>query len=67
MKFKELEKLLKKNGWYYADAVGSHYQYRHPTKKGKVTVPFHKSDLPIGTVRAILKQAGIMLTEGDHK
>jgi len=32
---------------------------KHPTKKGKVTIPHPKKDLPIGTVRSILKQAGI--------
>lgn len=67
MKFKELERLLKKDGWYFIDAVGSHYQYKHHTKKGKVTVPFHKGDLPIGTARAILKQAQITISKGDDK
>jgi predicted RNA binding protein YcfA (HicA-like mRNA interferase family) len=39
--------------------VGSHHQYKHPTKPGKVTVPHPRKDLPIGTARSILKQAGI--------
>ena len=29
MTFIELEKILKKNGWYYYDSVGSHIQYKH--------------------------------------
>jgi len=41
------------------NVVGSHQQFKHPTKKGKVTIPHPKKDLPIGTVRSILKQAGI--------
>ena len=37
-------------------------QYVHPTKKGKVTVPYHgkNEDLDIGNGRAILKQAGLL-------
>jgi predicted RNA binding protein YcfA (HicA-like mRNA interferase family) len=41
------------------NVVGSHQQFKHPTKKGKITIPHPKKDLPIGTVRSILKQAGI--------
>ncbi|MGI5064340.1 type II toxin-antitoxin system HicA family toxin, partial [Treponema denticola] len=38
----------------------SHNQYKHTVKSGKVTVPNHKGDIPpIGTVKAILKQAGL--------
>jgi len=35
MTFIELEKILKKDGWYYYDSVGSHIQYRHRTKPRK--------------------------------
>lgn len=59
MKFKEIEKILKTDGWYEVSIKGSHHQYRHPTKKGKVTVPDHKGDLKIGTAKSILKHAGI--------
>lgn len=59
MTFKEMEKLLYKDGWYFVGAKGSHNQYKHPTKIGKVTVPNHKGDIPIGTAKNILKQAGI--------
>ncbi len=34
-------------------------QKLHPTKPGKVTIPFHKKDLPIGTEKSIKKQAGL--------
>lgn len=41
---------------------GSHRNFRHPTKPGKVTVPFHGNrDLPIGTIRSIERQAGLDL------
>jgi predicted RNA binding protein YcfA (HicA-like mRNA interferase family) len=41
------------------NVIGSHQQFKHPTKKGKVTIPHPKKDLPIGTVHSILKQAGL--------
>lgn len=36
---------------------GSHAQYKHPVKKGRVTLPMHKGDIPIGTLKSIFKQA----------
>lgn len=59
MTFRELEKLLKKDGWKLKSVKGSHYHYIHPTKPGKASVPNHKGDLKIGTVDNILKQAGL--------
>lgn len=59
MTFKEMDKLLKADGWTLKDTVGSHFQYIHPTKSGKVTVPNHKGDIPKGTANSILKQAGL--------
>ena len=56
MTFVELEKMLKRDGWYYYDSVGSHIQYKH---HGKVTIPKHRGDVKKGTLNAILKQAGI--------
>lgn len=55
MTFKEMEKLLKADGWVLKSCVGSHFQYIHPEKSGKVTVP----NLPKGTAHSILKQAGL--------
>lgn len=57
MTFKELEKLIKKDGWYHYATVGSHYQYKHKTKVGKITIPRHCKDLKKKTVNNILKQA----------
>lgn len=59
MTAKELIKQLKADGWVEVDTRGSHIQYKHPTKSGKVTVPFHSGDLPRGTLNSILKQAGL--------
>lgn len=40
---------------------GSHIQFKHPTKKGRVTVPHPKREIPIGTYKNILKQAEIKI------
>ena len=52
-------KILEKHGWYRADQSGSHIQFRHPSKKGRVTVPHPKKDIPIGTLKSIERQSEI--------
>jgi len=54
-------KVIEGDGWYLVRQRGSHRQYKHPTKPGRVTVPgaFGK-ELPPGTERSILKQAGLI-------
>lgn len=59
MRAREVENIILEDGWYFVRQVGSHRQYRHPTKPGKVTIPFHTGDLDKGTVNSILKQAGL--------
>ena len=59
MRAREIEKILIKDGWYFVKQVGSHRQYKHPAKPGKVTIPFHSGDLDKGTAESILKQAGL--------
>ena len=52
--------MLKKDGWIDIGKVGSHHQYKHPTKPGKVTVPEHSGkDVPLPVVKSIKKQAGL--------
>ncbi len=55
-------KLLKKDGWYKVDQDGAHVQFKHPSKKGRVTVPQPQKDVPIGTLKSIERQSGIKLT-----
>ncbi len=55
----DLIKMLKKDGWYLDRIMGSHHHFKHKSKKGIVTVPHPKKDLPIGTLNSILKQAGL--------
>ncbi len=60
MNFKEIEKIIKADGWKLKASQGSHFQYVHPAKPGKVTIPNHgKRDLSPGVVKSILKQAGL--------
>lgn len=55
-----LIKILKKLGWYEVSQRGSHIKFQHKTKGGNIIVAHHKGkDIPIGTLKAILKQAGI--------
>ncbi len=55
-------KLIEEEGWQLARIKGSHHHYKHPIRKGLVTVPHPKKDIPIGTVKSILKQAGIKIS-----
>ena len=61
MKAQDIIKLLKEDGWYLFDIKGSHHQFKHDIKRGKVTVPVHSGDLTPGTLNSILKQAGITI------
>lgn len=52
---------LRADGWDLVNVKGSHHQFRHPTKPGRVTVPHPERDLPIGTIKSIEAQAGLKL------
>jgi predicted RNA binding protein YcfA (HicA-like mRNA interferase family) len=52
--------MLETDGWFPVATRGSHRQYKHPTKAGRVTVAGHLGDdLAPGTLNSILKQAGL--------
>ena len=60
MRFREVERILIDDGWYKAGKKGSHHQYKHPVKSGKITVPEHGGkDINPNIVKAIFKQAEI--------
>ncbi len=61
MKSRDVIRRLKKEGWFVVNTEGSHVQLKHPEKPGRVTVPHPKSDLPVGTLKSIERQAGISL------
>lgn len=52
-------KILERKGFVLDRSKGSHRIYIHPATKRRAIVPFHRGDLPQGTLRDILKQAGI--------
>tara|TARA_R110002072_G_scaffold58419_2_gene149001 strand:- start:4188 stop:4376 length:189 start_codon:yes stop_codon:yes gene_type:complete len=62
MKSGALMKLIKEEGLQLVRIRGSHHHYKHPSRSGLVTVPHPKKDIPIGTVKSILKQAGIKIS-----
>jgi predicted RNA binding protein YcfA (HicA-like mRNA interferase family) len=60
MKVREVLRLLTDDGWVQVAQKGSHRQFKHSLKPGKVTVPGKMSDdLPPGTLKSILRQAGL--------
>jgi predicted RNA binding protein YcfA (HicA-like mRNA interferase family) len=59
MKFQEIERIILKDGWSLKAVKGSHHQYVHPTKPGKVTIPYHTGDIVLVIIKSILKQAGL--------
>jgi predicted RNA binding protein YcfA (HicA-like mRNA interferase family) len=52
-------RMIEDDGWYLVAVKGSHHQYKHPGKPGRVTIKHPDSDLPKGTINSILKQAGL--------
>ena len=60
MKIRDVIRLIEADGWYQVRMRGSHRQFKHPEKRGLVTVAGHSGDeLAIGTLNNIRRQAGI--------
>jgi predicted RNA binding protein YcfA (HicA-like mRNA interferase family) len=60
VKYSELFRILKKDGWYIVRQKGSHVLMQHPEKTGQLSVPYHSGkEVKKGLLRSILKQAGI--------
>ena len=59
MKSAEIIKIIERDGWVKFHQKGSHCQFKHPTKKGRDTIPHPKKDLPLKTVSSIFKQANL--------
>jgi predicted RNA binding protein YcfA (HicA-like mRNA interferase family) len=63
LKVAEILTMLEADGWYLVVTTGSHRQYKHPMKPGRVTVAGKPSaGLPPGTERSILRHAGLRRT-----
>ena len=60
MKVRDLVRMIESDGWYLVRTRGSHHQYKHPVKKGRVTVPGHPGDdVHPATLKSVLVQAGL--------
>lgn len=55
---RKLIELLERDGWVRVAVKGSHWQFKHPTKAGRVTLPHPVKDIDVGTVASIYRQAG---------
>ena len=62
MDSREVVRLLRSDGWYEVAQRGSHLQFKHPEKPGRVTVPHPRRDIPMGTLRSIERRSGLKLT-----
>jgi predicted RNA binding protein YcfA (HicA-like mRNA interferase family) len=60
MKIRQVIKMIEADGWYHVATRGSHRQYKHATKRGRVTIAGKaRDDLAPGTLNSVLKQAGL--------
>ena len=56
MKVRDVIKMIEDDGWYLVRIKGSHQQYKHPEKLGRVTIAGHPShDLAPGTLLLLKK------------
>jgi predicted RNA binding protein YcfA (HicA-like mRNA interferase family) len=61
MHSRDIIRKLEADGWQLVAVKGSHHQFKHPSKPGRVTLVHPRKDTPIGTVKSMEKQSGIML------
>jgi len=68
MKVRDIIKLIEADGWYIVVTKGSHRQYKHPKKLGRVTIAGHPSDeMATGTMNSVLKQAQLKNTKNSER
>ena len=56
---RKLIKILKLHGWCLVGVDGSHRNYKHPAKLGKVTITHPQKDIPKGILKSISKPSGL--------
>jgi predicted RNA binding protein YcfA (HicA-like mRNA interferase family) len=61
MKSRDIIRKIEQDGWVHVGTTGSHHQFKHPTKPGRVTVPHPVKDVKIGTRMSIERQSGVKL------
>jgi predicted RNA binding protein YcfA (HicA-like mRNA interferase family) len=54
-------RLIEAEGWRFKEATGSHHQFKHAERSGRVTVQHPRKDIPIGTLKKIEQQSGVRL------
>jgi predicted RNA binding protein YcfA (HicA-like mRNA interferase family) len=60
MKVRQVIKLIEEDGWYLVRTRGDHRQYKHPTKKGRLTISGNLGrEMPPGTLSSVLKEADL--------
>jgi len=60
MKVRDVLKFVENDGWVHINTKGSHRQYKHPVKKGRVTIAGHPSEeMPPKTLGSVFRQAGL--------
>ena len=60
LKVRDLIRLVESDGWRQVRTTGSHRHFKHPSKPNVVTIPGHPGDdIPVGTLKSILKAAGL--------
>ncbi len=60
MTVREVQRIIESYGWGMVTQKGSHRQFKHPTKPGRVTIAGHpKDDVAPGTLNSVLRQAGL--------
>jgi len=55
---RKLKKRLEADGWFVVNTEGSHWQFKHPDRAGRLTLPHPRKDISPGVVRQIYKTAG---------
>ena len=64
MKVRDAIKMIESDGWYLVKTKGSHQQYKHHVKPGRVTIAGHPNDdISPGTLNSIFKQAKLKEVE----
>uniref|UniRef100_A0A7C4MPX6 Type II toxin-antitoxin system HicA family toxin n=1 Tax=Desulfatirhabdium butyrativorans TaxID=340467 RepID=A0A7C4MPX6_9BACT len=67
MKIRDVIKLLESDGWYLVGTKGSHRQFKHPVKPGRVTIAGHPGDdLAPSTLNSVLKQAQLTKPKAEQ-
>ena len=56
----ELIKIVLADGWYEVSSNGGHRQYKHSSKRGRVTIPYHKGIMDMKVAKSVLRQAGLI-------